>query len=148
MGIIQNLNNVTTDKIILFDEPEDKRILAAIKELKKKRICKPVIVAKKVKKYPVETIIVGEDEKLINHLRKKLKTTKKKATELLKETNWYATALVATRKADGFISGATHPTARTIIPALKLLAKGYASSYFILTNKKSTWFFARFCILY
>jgi phosphate acetyltransferase len=142
MGVLQELKRVRSEKTILFDEPQDKRVIRAIKELKKKKVCNPVIVAKKVKKYPVEAIIVGEDKRLINYTRKKLKCTIKKAKELLSETNWYATALVATNKADGYISGAINPTKRTLLPALKLLARGYASSYFIMINKRKTWYFA------
>lgn len=142
MGLLQELRATKSDKTILFDEPEDKRVISAIKELKKRGICKPIIITKKVKKYPVEAIIVGEDEKMLNHLRKKLKCGVKKAKKLLEETNWYATVLVDMGKADAYISGAIHPTSRTLIPALKLLAKDYASSYFIMLNRKNTWFFA------
>lgn len=140
MNLLKELQNTKSDHKVLFDEYEDKRIIDAIKYLQKKNICKPFLISPK----PIagiQTINPEPNSEIINFVKKKLKCSELKAKNLLQESNWLATALVANGYAHAFISGASNPTSRTFKPALKLLADDYASSYFLMIGKQN-WLFA------
>jgi len=128
-------------KKILFPE-NDERVLEAALKLQKENIITPIIVVNKPlpKKYmKLNQIIVSENERYINALykvRKKKGMTIEKARELIKDPIYYATMMLYIGDADGIVSGAMHPTAHTLRPALQIIKtrkKNFiASSCFLL----------------
>jgi phosphate acetyltransferase len=130
MNWVSKLKAVRTDAVVLFDEPQDERILKACRYLKKNKICTPVFVSKK----EINGFVTIKPE-----IKKYAKIFEKKKLQkkLLSETNWYATMLLSKNLADAYISGASNPTSRTLKPALKLLNSGFASSYFLMLGKNN-----------
>ncbi|MFT4249977.1 MAG: phosphotransacetylase [Candidatus Woesearchaeota archaeon] len=74
--------------------------------------------------------------------RKHKGITLQQAKQALTEPATYACMLLAQNKADVLIAGATWPTSKTLRPALQLLKKGLASSYFLMKTNKGEYYFA------
>lgn len=127
-------------KKILFPEAEDKRVMKAIGEIIRKKICHPVIIGKPEKisqdlkkihprlKQDDFSVIDPEDPKLIGkfsatlfQLRKKKNMTPSLATQLVKKTEWFAVMCLRAGLADGMVSGAATTTADVLRPALQII---------------------------
>ena len=141
------------NKSIVFPEAGfSDRVLQAVKYLKKKNICKPILIGD-------ESNLVIRDKSLVNftimnpktsplknkiskHIFSKLKdsgTTLEEAEKLATDPYYFATVLVDMDIADGMVCGAETSTANTIRPALKIIkpAKkdGLVSSSVLLFGK-------------
>jgi phosphate acetyltransferase len=71
-----------------------------------------------IKDYPSEQL-----DELVSKLveRRNGKTDEATARQWLTDANYFGTMLVYTGKADGMVSGATHPTGDTVRPALQII---------------------------
>lgn len=146
------------NKIIVFPEGQDKRIREATKYLKKNKIVQPIFVEKTkklqsiLKKEKNTTPIIDVKENAEKYIKKIMKIrkhkgiTKQRAQKMLEDPIYTAILLIEEGKAHGVVSGAAHPTAHTLRPAIQLIKvkKGFKkiSSYFIMTKQKETYFFA------
>lgn len=69
-----------------------------------------------------------------------------KASELLQDVKYFAAMMLRMGRADGCVTGATHPTSETILPAVQVIGmqEGFdrASSYFLMTKGDERLFFA------
>ncbi len=143
-------------KQIVFPETDDNRIIEAVKMISKKGIGFPVLLGREktlLRKLNVRDkeimnrikIIEPEfdDKYFIQLMKDRLGNN---AADYLKDKVYYGLYLVAKKKADGLISGATHTTAHTVRAALKIIGMrkdvNRISSYFIISNKDSTYLFA------
>ena len=81
----------------------------------------------------------GEYSNKFYELRKAKGMTPEKAKEIMKEPIYFGTMMVKVGDADGIVSGACHPTAHTLRPALQILktAPGtkLASAFFLMVTK-------------
>jgi len=147
-------------KRIIFPEADDERIQEAVKYLKQKKIVEPIFVGNKKKleqlckkkKINIEIIDVY-DKKLQEKYTKKFTTLRKKkgmisskAKKIMQDPIYVATFLVNDNKAHGLVSGASHPTAHTLRPAIQIFGAkaGFKkiSSHFIMTRQKDIFLFA------
>ncbi len=145
------------NKVIVFPEAEDIRILQAVRKLHKKKIIKPLlignpdIIIKIAEKdgialknidiiFPDEAPGLEEHEAELFELLKTKGVTKRQISSLILEPVIYGALLVRMGFADGIVSGATHPSSDTISTALRIigLRKGVktASSMFFMERKK------------
>ena len=161
---VKNNKHKFKKKVILFPEL-DERILKATFDLKKEKIIEPVIVTfdrkslfnklqiKKLlsnkstnKNYIVKNIIISEEKELVDKYSKKLYNLRKKkgltfleAKKLIMEPIYFATMMLYENEADGLVSGANHPTAHTLRPALQIIKtkkkNSIASSTFLMLKK-------------
>jgi len=124
---------------IVYPETEDNRTIEAIEIIIKKKITKPILIGdskkllKKLKKRKINLSKVEiidpnkfyEIDKLVKRLYKLRKnkgmTLINAKKILLTNKIFFGTMLVEMGYADGLISGATHTTAETIRPALKVI---------------------------
>lgn len=126
-----------TNQTIVFPEGKDIRILGACARLKKDGILTPIIIGKldEVSEVAREANIdltdiqildpdsYDEYDNLVDAFveRRKGKATLEDAKILLKDSNYFATMLVYTGKADGMVSGAVGSTGDTVRPALQIV---------------------------
>ncbi|MDR3241616.1 MAG: phosphate acetyltransferase [Lactobacillaceae bacterium] len=126
-------------KILVFPEGEDARIQGAVVRLLADGLAKPILLGKQAEidavakdngfdltgieiiepaKYASE-----QKEEMINALvdRRNGKTDAATAAKLVEDVNYFGTMLVYMKKADGMVSGATHPTGDTVRPALQII---------------------------
>ncbi|WP_220740114.1 phosphate acetyltransferase [Leuconostoc miyukkimchii] len=134
------------NKIIVFPEGEDARIQGAAVRLASEGLIKPILLGDE-KLIAATASSKGFDlseVKIINPLkynaadlaelnaklveRRKGKTDSEIAEKWLQDVNYFGTMLVYTGKADGMVSGATHPTGDTVRPALQIIKTAPGSS--------------------
>ncbi len=150
-------------KRIVLPESADERVLRAASEIVKQGLAQPFLIgdrtsiAAKMENLglSLEGISVRDpvhDENMQNYIQEMVKlraykgVTEEKAKELLSDVKYFAAMMVHMGHADGCVTGATHPTAETIRPALQLigLKKGFsiASSYFLMLKDDEKLLFA------
>ncbi len=125
---------------IVFPEALDDRILQATEEILQKHIAIPVLIgdakaikakAKKLKlkidwnaleiKDPSNKKLVEKYSEGLYELRKAKGLSKKEATKIIKDINYFGTMIIQMNDADGMVTGATHPTADSIRPVLQII---------------------------
>ena len=122
---------------IVLPEGEDPRILQAAAICAKRKIARIVLLGngEKVKRLAEEhKVPLGEWVEVIDpctvrenyvaplvELRKHKGVTEKDAYEYLSDEVMLGTMMLATGEVDGLVAGATHTTAHTILPALKVI---------------------------
>jgi phosphate acetyltransferase len=140
MGVISNSTKQAKKfpKRIVFPESDEERTLKAIDKIIKQKIAKPVLVGDpsaikkkisqlKLKLKDVEVVDNKKDVRLEKYaqqlfqIRKDKGLTIEAARGLLNEPIYFGTMMVKTGDADGLISGAVHPTAHTLRPALQII---------------------------
>ena len=144
-------------KTIVLPESEDIRVLKGAEIVLREKFAKIILLGdeEKIIEKAVENDIEISGAKIINpldsnkiseyadvlyDLRKAKGMTYNDALELLENNSrYYATMMVKCGDADGFVSGATHPTADTLRPALQIIkgAKGVetVSAFFIMQTR-------------
>ena len=126
-------------KKIVFPEGLDLRILTAAVKLTQDHCIQPILlgnpkrIAKlagrhrlnlsRVKIINPETYPKAQYQKMLTALvdRRRGKTTVAQARQWLTDPNYFGTMLVYMGLADGMVSGAVHPTADTVRPALQII---------------------------
>lgn len=123
---------------IVLPEPDDDRVLRAAEELVHQNVVEltllgdPEIIAARIEQLgvhlPGTTIIDPMTSPLRQEfagayatLRAGKGVTADAAWDLMGDNSYFATMLVQTGRCDGMVSGATHPTADTIRPALQII---------------------------
>lgn len=125
------------NRVIVFPEGEDVRIVSAVAKLQEEGIIKPILLGKKedIEKAAKEANVTlegvlqidpetSEDyERFVSEFvtLRKGKATEEQARETLKDPNYFGTMMVQSGKADGMVSGAIHSTGDTIRPALQII---------------------------
>lgn len=143
-------------KTILLPESEDIRVVQAAADVEKEGFAKAVLIGNEenVKKIALDNNIDVSKVTIINplksekfedyaekfyELRKAKGMTPEKAKEIMKDPIYFGTMMVKVGDADGIVSGACHPTAHTLRPALQILktAPGtkLASAFFLMVTK-------------
>ena len=143
-------------KTILLPESEDVRVIQAAADVEKEGFAKAVLIGNEenVKKLALDNNIDVSKVTIIDplksekfeeysnkfyELRKAKGMTPEKAKETMKEPIYFGTMMVKVGDADGIVSGACHPTAHTLRPALQILktAPGtkLASAFFLMVTK-------------
>lgn len=143
-------------KTILLPESEDVRVIQAAADVEKEGFAKAVLIGNEenVKKLasdnninvskvtiidPLKSEKFEEYSNKFYELRKAKGMTPEKAKETMKEPIYFGTMMVKVGDADGIVSGACHPTAHTLRPALQILktAPGtkLASAFFLMVTK-------------
>lgn len=143
-------------KTILLPESEDVRVIQAAADVEKEGFAKAVLIGNEenVKKLasdnnidvskvtiidPLKSEKFEEYANKFYELRKAKGMTPEKAKEIMKEPIYFGTMMVKVGDADGIVSGACHPTAHTLRPALQILktAPGtkLASAFFLMVTK-------------
>lgn len=127
------------NKVIVFPEGEDIRIIGAASRLAHDGLVKPILLGNPdtINKLAAEkgfdltgikiTNPAEAPEAEKNELRdamverRKGKNTPEQVTEMLKDPNYWGTMLVYLDQADGMVSGAVHATGDTVRPALQII---------------------------
>lgn len=143
-------------KTILLPESEDVRVIQAAADVEEEGFAKAVLIGNEenVKQIALDNNIDVSKVTIINplksekfveysnkfyELRKAKGMTPEKAKEIMKEPIYFGTMMVKVGDADGIVSGACHPTAHTLRPALQILktAPGtkLASAFFLMVTK-------------
>ncbi len=119
-------------KIIAYPEPNDERILEAVKYIEKEKIAYPLLLTH-------DNMDSKKQEEFANiyYEKKKLKgITYEEARELMEDPLYYAAMLVEEGGADGFVAGATFTTSSVVRAALNCMevdkSIGLVSSCFIM----------------
>jgi len=125
-------------KRIVFPESDEERILRAIQIIKYENIAKPILIGNKEKilnrikqlelnEEGIEIVDPNNFDKFeayaqnLFEMRKRKGLTLEKARETLKDYIYLGTMMVYIGDADGLISGSTHSTAKTVLPALQII---------------------------
>ncbi len=144
---------------IAFPESTEPRTLRAVRFLSDNTICVPVLIGDRseIRSAADAVRVFVDDIEVIPHdpdrfsqeladLRKEKGLTREQARELLKDCMYFATMLLHNDIVAGVVSGAVHPTAHTMRPALQIIkcrpGVKLASSFFIMETDKGLWFFA------
>ncbi|HIY58284.1 MAG TPA: phosphate acetyltransferase [Candidatus Tetragenococcus pullicola] len=122
---------------IAFPEATDTRILGAVARLKGEELIDPVLIGNRkdieaaaaTRGITIEGMTIYDpddcarwDEIVETFVeRRKGKTTKEQAEELLKDENYFGTMLTYMGITDGLVSGAIHATSDTVRPALQII---------------------------
>lgn len=127
------------DLRLIFPEGDDTRIQQAAGKLVAENLLQPILIGseRKIKDTAAalnldtssweiidpEKVSKDQKDELAQKLveRRKGKTDLPTAIERLKDPNYLATMLVYLRQADAMVSGAAHPTADTVRPALQII---------------------------
>ncbi len=163
MELIHN-NAKRLQKTIVLPESEDERTLKAAGECAKAGLG-PVILLGNPDEIATHAKNCGADiskaevidymnapefggfVKDLFEMRKAKGLTEEQAAELLKNPLYYASMLVQSGKADGYVSGAVNSTGDTIRPALQIIktAKGCktVSSFFIMNLPESSPYYSK-----
>lgn len=136
LSVLQDKLSGKNVKIVL-PEGEDERVLIAATQLQKTDYVSPIVLGNEdnikslASKHALDLtqieIIDPATSELKDELvdafveRRKGKTTKEQAVELLDNVNYFGTMLVYTGKAEGLVSGAAHSTGDTVRPALQII---------------------------
>ncbi|MBN1645536.1 phosphate acetyltransferase [Candidatus Woesearchaeota archaeon] len=138
---------------IYFDEWHDERVHKAVLYMKKNRILNPVFlgtgIPENIRKQVdcIDPVTFPEKELLLKqmlHIRKRKNLVRNQAKKQLEEPLYFGALLIRSGKGNGMVSGATHTTAMTILPALKYLRyhRRKASSYFLMVKERKRLIFA------
>lgn len=141
-------------KTIVLPESEDIRVLQAAQMITKEHIANIILIgdAEEIQEKASKENIDLTGVNIINpatfnnfskyandlyELRKNKGMTLEQAKKLLKENSrYFATMMVKEEEADGFVSGASHPTSDTLKPALQILKTApntkLVSAFFIM----------------
>ncbi|ULH75000.1 phosphate acetyltransferase [Levilactobacillus brevis] len=127
------------NKIIVFPEGEDERVLGAASRLVADGLVKAIVLGKQSQ---IETTATNhaidlsqltildpaqmpsdQHQAMLDALveRRKGKNTPEQAAEMLKYPNYVGTMMVYMGQADGMVSGAVHATGDTVRPALQII---------------------------
>ena len=123
------------NKTIVFPEADNsERVLKAVEIVLSKKIANVILLGdadslfKKSKKIHGATIIDPKTSELMEEfieklveIRKDKGLTKEEATELLKDNFYFASMMVETGYADGFVGGAEIATSKVLKPALQII---------------------------
>ncbi|MGG4265784.1 phosphate acetyltransferase [Peribacillus simplex] len=146
---------------IVFPEGLDERILGAAGRLAKAKLVTPVLIGdigliqEKAKdlKVSLDAIEIYDpknyimmDEMVEAFVKVRDEATDVQAREILKDANYFGTMLVHMKLAHGMVSGATHSTADTVRPALKIIKTKpgvkKTSGVFIMVRNEEKYVFA------
>ncbi len=115
---------------IVFPEPEDPRIIEAVKRLYEEDLVKPILIGNPdsidVDSSKID-VIDPKNTPIFNECVQSLverragKCAYEEAQEVLKTPNYFGTMLVYLNYADGLVSGAIHSTGETVKPALQVI---------------------------
>lgn len=127
-------------KRIVLPEAEDLRVLKAVEEIQERGLAHIILIgdpkiikrqAKKAeanidfKKVTIENPLDSAHHKAYTQklfeLRKAKGMTPKEAARLVKTPEYFSTMMVHMEDADGMVTGAVHPTAQSIKPALQII---------------------------
>lgn len=150
-------------KRVVFPEGAEERVLKAVKIMIAENIVKPILISKaseikkKAKKIgldlkdinvidPLKSKKLGLYSKKFYELRKNKGISLGQAKEIMKDENYFGTMMVHLGDADGMVSGAIHPTADTLRPALQIIKTKEkfhrVSGVFFMILKERLLFFA------
>ena len=159
MGFINRMKSQASKSIktIVLPESDDVRVLQGAEIVLKEKFAKIVLlgdedtILEKARKNnidiseakiinPTESNKLAEYADTLYDLRKAKGMTYNEALELLENNSrYFATMMVKCGDADGFVSGANHPTADTLRPALQIIkgAKGITtvSGFFVMQTR-------------
>lgn len=164
-AILNNIKSVAKKKhsTIVFPEGEDERVIKAVEIIKREELAVPIllgktdVIQKKADSLKVNIagilIINPEDSKYLDQfsnkyyeLRKQKGVSPEIARVQMHDNNFFGAMMVELNLAEGMVSGAIHPTADTLRPALQIIktVKGTktASSFFIMVLDKKILFFS------
>ena len=127
----------SSERVIVFPEAMDERIMTAASKLSEKGIMTPLLIGKQedLMKRSEESKVSIEKCKVVDPLNyekfddmvdefvkiRKGKATKEQAKEILRTENYFGTMLVYMDEAHGLVSGAVHSTSDTVRPALQII---------------------------
>src|SRR5699024_2888075 len=125
------------ERVIVFPEAMDERIMTAASKLSEKGIMTPLLIGKQedLMKRSEELKVNIEKCKVVDPLNykkfddmvdefvkiRKGKATKEQAKEILRTENYFGTMLVYMDEAHGLVSGAFHSTSDNVRPALQII---------------------------
>jgi phosphate acetyltransferase len=144
---------------IAFAEGTEPRTLKAVRILADQKLVHPVLIGdhneillamkqQGLSLDGIETMPVQPQKyaQQLADLRKEKGLTVDQARELLKDNMYYATMLLQYGVVDGIVSGAVHPTAHTLKPALQIIKTRpnvqLASAFFMMETQRGLYFFA------
>jgi phosphate acetyltransferase len=143
----------TATGTILFCEP-DARIIQAAHTLKKEGKITPILIGDAQAYHQAaanETLLEGIEILPVNaslYAKKYFEKRKHKGISIeqahteCQHPATFATMHLLNTNADALVCGATWPTSETLRPALRLLAKDLASSYFLMDTEHGEYLFA------
>ncbi|MBW2991128.1 phosphate acetyltransferase [Candidatus Woesearchaeota archaeon] len=150
-------------KTIVYAEGSDERVIRAAEQVSKERIAKIILIGddNEINSRAQSIGVSLEGVRIMNpancpeydryanaffELRKNKGMTFDKAKETLQDCVYFGTMLVHLGEADGLISGAAHPTAHTLRPALQIIKTHEkfhkVSSVFLMMLENRLIFFA------
>lgn len=150
-------------KRIVFPESGDERVLRACAKLVEEGTVTPLLIGdpqavlKKaqglgISLQGVQVVDPATDPNLSSYVQELVKLRQHKgmdqakAVETLKDVKYFAAMMVRMGHADGCVTGATHPTAETIRPAVQVIGmqEGFkiSSSYFLMVKGEELLFYA------
>jgi phosphate acetyltransferase len=144
---------------IAFSESEEPRTLKAVRVLADKQLVKPILVGEPqqiaqaaqtlgisldgIELVAVDPARYAQD---LSTLRASKGLSVADAQTLLTDAMYFATMLLQSGVVDGVVSGAVHPTAHTLRPALQIIKTNehtpLASSFFLMETPRGLYFFA------
>ncbi|CAH1854413.1 phosphate acetyltransferase [Convivina intestini] len=149
---------------LVFPEGEDERVLGATVRLAQDQLVKPILLGDQSKieavaqahNWSIDQLTIIDPKQYPSAdlsameaaivARRNGKTDADTAAKWVKDVNYFGTMLVQMGKADGMVSGATHPTGDTVRPALQLIkiAPGstHISGAFIMQKGDQRYVFA------
>jgi phosphate acetyltransferase len=144
---------------IAFPESTEPRTLQAVRILLDQKLCVPVLVGNpdeihaaakqvgvSVDGMEIVPIVPDKYAQQLAEIRKEKGLSVDEARELLKDCMYFATMLLHFGIVDGAVSGAVHPTAHTLKPALQIIKTkphiDLASSFFLMQTPKGVYFFS------
>ena len=144
---------------VAFPESTEPRTLKAVRILADQHLCVPVLIGSSAEileharaaGVSIDGIeIVPHDSQRfaaqLAEIRKDKGLTVAQAQELLTDSMYFATMLLANGIVQGVVSGAVHPTAHTLRPALQIIKTrptvSLASSFFIMETHRGLFFFS------
>ncbi|CAH1854418.1 phosphate acetyltransferase [Convivina praedatoris] len=132
---------------LVFPEGEDERVLGATVRLAQDKLVKPILLGDqgkieavaKAHNWSIDQLTIIDPKQYpsadLNAMeaaivaRRNGKTDADTAAKWVKDVNYFGTMLVQMGKADGMVSGATHPTGDTVRPALQLIKTAPGSTH-------------------
>jgi phosphate acetyltransferase len=153
----------SSKKRIVFPESGDERVLQACARLVEEGTVAPLLVggqeavsqkaqALGISLQGVQVVDPVNDQNLPAYVQELVKLREHKgmdqakAAETLKDAKYFAAMMIHMGHADGCVTGATHPTAETIRPAVQVIGmqEGFkvSSSYFLMVKGEELLFFA------
>ncbi|MBD3209552.1 phosphate acetyltransferase [Candidatus Woesearchaeota archaeon] len=162
IGVIKEKAKARVQRLV-FPEAEDGRVLKACAQVASEGFATPFLIgdqaairgkasASGVALDGIEVRDPAHDEHVDAYVAELVKLRQHKgvddakARELLQDRKYFAAMMVHMGHADGCVTGATHPTAETIRPAVQVIGmqEGFkiSSSYFLMLRGEGKLFFA------